>query len=150
VIDSGYWLLATDYRLTKGCRMVFIYLFRCGCGRTAEVARDVERRNDSEPCACGGKMRRTFTAPHFTANRSCDLVENRIYRGDRDDVKRQQKSDDEKYERMTANWDLTRPKTKTMDDILSSGIVQAARSGPEAIQQWRSDNIPSDSEPVNT
>ena len=94
-------------------------------------------------------MRRTFTAPHFTANRACDLIENRIYQGDREDVRRQQKADDEKYERLTANWDTSKPKTKTMDDILSSGIVQAARSGPEAVQQWRNEHIPKDSEPVN-
>jgi len=130
--------------------MTFIYLFRCeDCKRTGEVARDVEERNSPESCLCGGKMRRTFTAPHFTANRQCDRIENRLYQGDREDVRKQQKADDAKYEKLTANWDVSKPKTKTMDDILSSGIVQAARSSKEAVMQWREEHIPKDAEPVN-
>lgn len=138
--------------------MIQVYVYKCQCcGNLIEQAKNVEDRDETPICldtrrtgdACCSWTKRIYTPPTFTAHMQKDLTANRIYHGDRDDVRRQQKADDAAYEKMTAGWDTSKPKTRSMDDILSSGIVQAASSSKEAVMQWRADNIAADAEPVN-
>lgn len=125
------------------------YQFECEkCNHTTIVQRSVADRNKPLKCPKKHLMRRVISKPYFTANLEKDKPENQLYRvltksNSREDWLRRQREDEARYASKEAK-ETPLPPSRSMDDILSSGIVEAARSSKEAVQRWREDNIPKD------
>ena len=94
-------------------------------------------------------MRRVYTVPIVNANLEKDKPENQMYRvisksSSKLDQLAVARRENERYERKFAGVDTSEPKHVTVDDIMQTGVLQAANAGPEQLQRWRKDHIPKD------
>jgi hypothetical protein len=133
------------------------YLFECPeCRVRREIVCSVAERNEPRFCFHANSvsarvvlMERKLTVPIVNANLEKDKPENQIGRvlthsNSREDWLRREKAELENYERGREDWDTSVPKEVTLNDIDVSGAWQAANSGPEALERWRTANIAPD------
>lgn len=125
------------------------YRYECGsCGRQFLRFKRFENLNQPEQCpTCPVVMKRLFTASfQIIAHREQDKRENKLYdiltKGGTEADKLALYKQDMARQEATMNAMPDVAKEFTTEDILNTGICEAARSGDVGIANWRKEHIP--------
>jgi putative FmdB family regulatory protein len=120
------------------------YLFHCEtCKCQLHILRNMDEASEIAFCPkCDNPVERIYTAPRFIIPQS-DSAENDIL----GIIARSQSADDKRavQDRYAQQNDaesdnlVDEKSIVSMDQILSSGIVEAAQSGRHAVENWRKD-----------